>query len=58
MASVDNISLHEPQQSGAWDPVPNPSIINERHNRQRDLEKSRLLALVGSALSQFPIWGL
>lgn len=58
MASVENMSLHELQQPGDWDTAPNPGIANERHHRQRNLEKSRLLALVGSALSQFPIWGV
>jgi hypothetical protein len=51
MATADALSLHELQ------PEPNASTNDEHASRQQDLDKKRVLALVGSALSQLPIWG-
>jgi hypothetical protein len=45
------ISLHELQLA------PNRTFDDEHNDRQRELDKKRVLALVGSALSQLPIWG-
>jgi hypothetical protein len=50
MATGDALSLHELQ------PESN-AIVNDEHSRQHELDKKRVLALIGSALSQLPIWG-
>ena len=41
-------------------PRSGPTTANdgsEHRNRQRELDRKRVLALIGSALSQLPIWG-
>jgi hypothetical protein len=49
--SGDDISLGEPQQLNTGDNA-------EQNVRQRSLDRNRVFALVGSALSQLPIWGM
>jgi MFS family permease len=52
MAGSETITLHEPQHLQT-----NTSDDAEQATRQRDLDKKRLFALTGAALSQLPIWG-
>jgi hypothetical protein len=51
MTSTETISLHELQLA------PDRTLDDEHNDRQSQLDKKRVLALVGSALSQLPIWG-
>jgi hypothetical protein len=49
--------LHELQHSSSSAPDPSIDDGNGPYGRHRDSDKKRVLALVGSALSQLPIWG-
>ncbi|CAO2655694.1 Nn.00g044970.m01.CDS01 [Neocucurbitaria sp. VM-36] len=51
------VSLHEPHQSLFNEQEPDSSNNNQQTTRQRDQDRKRVLALIGSALSQLPIWG-
>jgi hypothetical protein len=51
MANTETMSLHELQLA------PDHTSSNEQIDRQHELDKKRMMALVGSALSQLPIWG-
>jgi hypothetical protein len=51
MANTETTSLHELQLA------PYHSSSDEQIDRQHELDKKRVMALVGSALSQLPIWG-
>jgi hypothetical protein len=54
---ADNISLQEPQQSNSGEHELNTSDDTEQAARQRDSDRKRVFALIGSALLQLPIWG-
>jgi hypothetical protein len=51
MANTETMSLHELQLA------PYRSSSDGQIDRQHELDKKRVMALVGSALSQLPIWG-
>jgi hypothetical protein len=51
------ISLREPQRSNSSEQEPNTSLNDEQAGRQRESDRKRAIALLGSALSQLPIWG-
>jgi hypothetical protein len=51
MATADELTLPELQLE------PNARLNDEHASRQEELDKKRVLVLVGSALSQLPIWG-
>lgn len=56
MASGSNtevVSLHE-----AHEPGTSPDLSTTQVERQRESDKNRVFALVGAAISQFPIWGI
>ncbi|KAI5379035.1 hypothetical protein AA0121_g7862 [Alternaria tenuissima] len=55
--SGDDISLREPQQLNTGEQELNTGDNAEQNVRQRSLDRNRVFALVGSALSQLPIWG-
>jgi hypothetical protein len=57
MAETESMSFHELQRSNSTVAEPTTSSNNAQGGRQRELDKKRLFALVGSALSQLPIWG-
>jgi hypothetical protein len=58
MSNTETLSVHALQQTGVREQAPTAIDNHEQANRQRDSDKKRLLALVGSALSQLPIWGI
>ncbi|KAF1845206.1 MFS general substrate transporter [Cucurbitaria berberidis CBS 394.84] len=51
------VSLCEPQRSNFSVQEPDIGNNNDHAGRQRVLDRKRALALIGSALSQLPIWG-
>ncbi|PVH94709.1 MFS general substrate transporter [Periconia macrospinosa] len=57
MTNTERISLHELPASGQQERSMSSNADNGQTERQRDAYKKRVLALVGAALSQFPIWG-
>jgi hypothetical protein len=58
MSATETISIHElQQQANLTEQEQNTDNNNEHVRSQQDSDKKRLLALVGSALSQLPIWG-
>ncbi|KAH7372302.1 major facilitator superfamily domain-containing protein [Pyrenochaeta sp. MPI-SDFR-AT-0127] len=54
---INPTSLCEPLRSSSLEQPPTTSGVNEQTSRQRELDRKRALALVGSAISQLPIWG-
>jgi hypothetical protein len=58
MSTTETISIHELQQQANLTEQEQNTVNNNEHVRsQQDSDKKRLLTLVGSALSQLPIWG-
>jgi hypothetical protein len=57
-AGADSISLREPQQLNHGEPERNTIDDAGQAARQRDLDRKRAIVLIGSALSQLPIWGM
>jgi hypothetical protein len=58
MSTTETSSIHElQQQANLTEQEQNTDNNNEHVRSQQDSDKKRLLALVGSALSQLPIWG-
>ncbi|KAG9191608.1 hypothetical protein G6011_10342 [Alternaria panax] len=55
--AADSISLREPQQLNPGEREISTIDDAEQAVRQRDLDRKRVLALVGSAFLQLPIWG-
>jgi hypothetical protein len=51
MTSTETMSLHELQVA------PDRTSSDVQNERQQELDRKRVLALVGSAVSQLPIWG-
>jgi hypothetical protein len=56
IADTQTVSLHE-RLPNSSEQDPNTGNDDEQAVRQRDLDRKRLFALIGSAISQFPIWG-
>ena len=54
----DDISLREPEQLNTGQQELNTGDNAEQNVRQRNSDRNRVFALVGSALSQLPIWGM
>jgi hypothetical protein len=58
MSTTETTLMHGLQQrANLAEQEQNTNDNNERDGRQQDPDKNRLLALVGSAVSQLPIWG-
>jgi hypothetical protein len=57
VADTNAMSLHELHESSSWEPEPSTNN-NEPSHRHQELDRKRIVALVGSALSQLPIWGM
>jgi hypothetical protein len=58
MSTTETISIHDLQQQvNLTEQEQNTDNTNEHVRGEQDSDKKRLLALVGSALSQLPIWG-
>jgi hypothetical protein len=58
MADTDSISLRDVLESS---PIGDEQNHGSNHGSSRwhdESDRKRLLALIGSALSQFPIWGI
>lgn len=54
---INAISLGEPQRPDSFEESPNTREGEVQASRQRNLDRKRALALVGSAILQLPIWG-
>jgi hypothetical protein len=57
MVETDTMLTHELQQVNSREADSHIRDNNEQVSRQRELDKKRLIALIGSAISQLPIWG-
>ena len=55
---ADSISLREPQHLNHDEQERNTIDDAGQAARQRDLDRKRAIVLIGSALSQLPIWGM
>lgn len=55
---TDVVSLREPQRPSSMEQEPNTSDNTDQAGRGRESDRKRACALVGSALSQLPIWGI
>jgi hypothetical protein len=57
MVETDTMLTHELQQVNSREADSHIRDNNEQVSRQRELDKKRRIALIGSAISQLPIWG-
>ena len=55
---TDGVSLCESQPPSSREQGPNASDNTDQISRGRESDRKRACALVGSALSQLPIWGI
>jgi hypothetical protein len=58
MEDTNTLSLQELHVASSQEQEPDHNDNDEQSQRQHGLDRKRIVALVGSALSQLPIWGI